>query len=74
MRVGNPHGWLAWERGRLAGGAALERVTLALALSHEGRGDPLVGICAWFRVAGLAATVWIPACAGMTGVGWEWQG
>ena len=26
-------------------------------------------ICAWFRVAGLDATVWIPAFAGMTGEG-----
>ena len=33
-----------WERGRLAGGAALARVTLTLALSRKGRGDPLTAI------------------------------
>ena len=40
---------------------------LILAFSHEGRMDPLVARGAWFRVAGLAASVWIPAFAGMTG-------
>ena len=56
-----------WERGRPAGGAALTRVTLTLALSHKWRGDPPVGIRAWFRMAGLDAILWIPAFAGMTG-------
>ena len=46
---------------------ACARRTLILAFSHEGRRDPLLVICAWFRVAGLVATVWIPAFAGMTG-------
>ena len=57
-----------WERGRPARRAALARGgALTLALSHEGRGDPLAAVCTWFRAAGLAATVWIPAFAGMTG-------
>ena len=35
----------AWERGRLAGGAALARGdTLILAFSHKGRRDPLAAI------------------------------
>jgi len=33
-----------WERGR-PDRNALARVTLTLALSHEGRGDPLAVIC-----------------------------
>ena len=46
--------WRAfWERGRLAGGAALARGdTLILAFSHEGRRDPLAARGAWFRGAG----------------------
>ena len=55
------------ERERPARRAALARVTLTLALSHEGRGDPPASIRAWFRGAGLASTVRIPAFAGMTG-------
>jgi len=56
------------ERGRPARNAALARGdTLILAFSHEGRRDPMVARGAWFRVAGLAASVWIPAFAGMTG-------
>ncbi len=43
-------------------------VTLTLALSHQGRGDTLVGIRAWLRVACLVG-LWIPAFAGMTGAG-----
>ena len=59
---------VGWERGRRAGGAALARGdTLILAFSRKGRRDPLVGICTWFRVAGLFANLWIPAFAGMTG-------
>ena len=61
------------ERGRLARNAALARVTLTLALSHERRGDPLAGVWGWFRMAGLIGshrggrrTRWIPAFAGMT--------
>ena len=54
------------ERGRPARNA-LARVTLTLALSHEGRGDPPASVRAWFRMAGLAETAWIPAFAGMTG-------
>ena len=42
------------------------RVTLTLALSHEGRGDPLAALGAWFRLAVLVG-FWIPAFAGMTG-------
>ena len=57
---------VVWERGRPAGGAALARVTLTLALSHKGRGDPPAALGAWFRMAGLAASDWIPAFAGMT--------
>ena len=67
-------GRAGWERGRPARNAALARGdTLILAFSHKGRRDPLVGIWAWFRAAGLAAGVWIPAFAGMTGgrAGWE---
>ena len=45
---------------------AQARLTLTLALSRKGRGDPLATICTWFRMAGLAAAVWIPAFAGMT--------
>ena len=33
--------------------------------AHQGRGDLSLAIRAWFRMAGLAATVWIPAFAGM---------
>ena len=33
----------------------------------KGRRDPLAGRGAWFRMANLAATLWIPAFAGMTG-------
>ena len=41
---GNPEGGgRRWDA--LARKAALARVTLTLALSHKGRGDPLVGIC-----------------------------
>ena len=54
--------------GLLAAGRGLDaRDTLTLALSREGRGDPLVGIWAWFWMAGLAVALWIPAFAGMTG-------
>ena len=56
-------GW----RGRLAHNAALGRGdTLTLALSREGRGDPLASLGAWFRVAVLVG-LWIPAFAGMMG-------
>ena len=51
------------------------RDTLILAFSHEGRRDPLVADCAWFCMEVLAASVWIPAFAGMTR--WrnlEWRG
>jgi len=42
--------------GLLAAGRGLDaRDTLTLALSHEGRGDPLAGLGAWFRMAGLLA-------------------
>ena len=41
--------------------------TLALALSHKGRGDLLVAIRAWLNVTGMVAILWIPAFAGMTG-------
>ena len=43
-----------WERGRLARKAALG-ARLALALTHEGRGDSLASFMAWFRMAGLIA-------------------
>ena len=42
------------------------RRTLILAFSRKGRRDPLTAICTWFRMAGLIATLWIPAFAGMT--------
>ena len=68
--TGHENGFGFPERGRLAGGAALARGdTLILAFSHKGRRDPLTAICTWFRMAGLVATLWIPAFAGMTGVG-----
>ena len=54
-------------RGVPARAAALARGTLTLALSHEGRGDPLAAVRAWFRLAGLIAALWIPAFAEMTG-------
>ena len=39
-----------------------------------GEGDAPVGICTWFRMAGLFAGLWIPAFAGMTGREWEkWE-
>ena len=44
------------------------RDTLILAFSHKGRRDPLTAVRTWFQMAGLAATVWIPAFAGMTEV------
>ena len=45
-------GW----RGRLTRNAALTRgVTLTLALSHEGRGDPLAAVRTWFGTAGAIA-------------------
>ena len=43
------------------------RDTLILAFSRKGRRDLSLAIRTWFRVAGLIATVWIPAFAGMTG-------
>ena len=48
--------WRAfWERGRPDRRAALARGdALILAFSREGRRDPPVGICTWFRMAGLA--------------------
>jgi len=62
--------WLAvgWARRLAAAGRGLDaRDTLTLALSHKGRGDLSLAIHTWFRVANLAATIWIPAFAGMTG-------
>ena len=47
---------------------ACARLTLTLALSHQGRGDSLDSIRAWFRLVILVA-FWIPAFAGMTGRG-----
>ena len=44
--------------------------TLTLALSHQGRGDLLVGISDWFQATGLIGDLWIPAFAGMTGRFW----
>ena len=44
--------------------AALARVTLTLALSRKGRGDPLAAFGAWFRLAVLVG-FWIPAKAGI---------
>ena len=64
---GNVGLWNLWERGRLARISALARDTLILAFSREGRRDPMAAVWAWFWVAGLASTVWIPAFAGMTG-------
>jgi len=61
--------WLAASGARrlAAAGRGLDaRDTLILAFSHEGRRDPLAAIRTWFRVANLAATLWIPAFAGMT--------
>ena len=50
-----------------AAGRGLDaRDTLILTFSHEGRRDPLAGIRAWFQMAGLGKTLWIPAFAGMT--------
>ena len=41
---------LGWERGRPARKASLgARLTLALALSREGRGDSLASVRAWLR-------------------------
>jgi len=55
--------------GGVAGGRKLDaRDTLTLALSHKRREDLSLAIHAWFRVAGLATTFWIPAFAGMTGL------
>ena len=53
--AGNP-------RGTAPSGAG----ALTLALSHQGRGDTLVGIWGWFRAAILDERFWIPAFAGMT--------
>ena len=55
--------------------SSLIRDTLILTFSHEGKRDLSTAIRTWFRVANLAATIWIPAFAGMTGaellaVGW----
>ena len=47
--------------------AALARVTPILAFPHEGGRDLSLAIRTWFRVAGLAEVVWVPAFAGMTG-------
>jgi len=48
--------------------------TLILAFSHEGRRDPLFAFGAWLLMAKLFAIIWIPAFAGMTGVGKrEWR-
>ena len=44
------------ERGRPARNA-LARVTLTLALSHKGRGDPLASFRTWLWVAGVVATL-----------------
>ena len=46
------------------------RDTLILAFSHKGRRDLSTAIRTWFRVANLAAAIWIPAFAGMTGAKW----
>jgi len=43
------------------------RDTLILAFSHKGRRDPPASGGAWFRAAGLAAAIWIPAFAGNDG-------
>ena len=69
-------GLAVWERGRPARNAALARGdTLILAFSRKGRRDPLAADCAWFCVKVLAASVWIPAFAGMTrGRNREWRG
>ena len=40
-----------------------------LAFPREGGRDLLTAIRAWFRMAGLFADFWIPAFAGMTGLG-----
>ena len=70
-----------WEKGsaggarRLVSGGGIgcrrrgldARDTLILAFSHEGRRDPMSARGAWFWVAGLVASIWIPAFAGMTG-------
>jgi len=60
-------GCFPWERGRLArktefaAGRGLDaRDTLTLALSHEGRGDPLTAIRAWFRAASLIRQPRVP--------------
>ena len=47
--------------------AALARVALILAFSHQGRRDLSLAILVWLRAAGLASPLWIPAFAGMTG-------
>ena len=47
--------------------AALARVTLILAFSHQGRRDLSLAILAWFQVSGLAAILRIPVFAGMNG-------
>ena len=50
---------------------ASERRARALALFHKRSGDAPAVVRAWFRMAGLAASDWIPAFAGMTG---QWAG